>query len=173
MTDPLSATAAAAGFMVLAGQIANGIVKLHSFYNTVKSAPKQVSEILDAMQGVQGALEATGEMLNSGNPGSDLARRSTQACLAQCKRLQESLDEKLRKLEKRFQKCRANQVLMAFHQVEIEGTLKDLERCKSSLILCQQVFSTSVQAFNNTDRGAQQGHILNEQRQIRSSMHFP
>ena len=103
MTDPLSATAAAAGFIGLAGQIANGIVKLHSFYKTVKSAPKQVSEILDAMQGVQGALEATGEMLNSGSPASDLARRSTEACLAQCKRLQESLYDKLRRLEKRFQ----------------------------------------------------------------------
>ncbi|GAB7323200.1 hypothetical protein MBLNU13_g05692t1 [Cladosporium sp. NU13] len=68
MADPLSIAAAGAGFLSLAGQVADGLIKLRAFYKASKYAPKEVQSLCDEMDVVRSLLEIAGSRTQNGSP---------------------------------------------------------------------------------------------------------
>ena len=63
MADPISLTAAAAGFIGLAGQLAQGVVKVKEIYATINDAPRDVANLCVKMEALQGVLEEVGDQI--------------------------------------------------------------------------------------------------------------
>lgn len=80
MSDPLSIAAAAAGFLSLAAQMTEGVVKLRELYNTVKNIPRQVKELCDEMDMLRDLLEQAGARVQSADQ-LNTDERMPQECL--------------------------------------------------------------------------------------------
>ncbi|KAK4497252.1 hypothetical protein PRZ48_011702 [Zasmidium cellare] len=170
MSDPLSVAAAAAGFLGVAGQLAEGIIKLRRLYNTVSRAPERVSDLLDSMQSLQDALQSTGEFLNTTTAATVSIRQAAQRCLLQCQRLRRKLTRKLLELERKFRGNRLNSAVFVFREAEIDEMFEDLERCKTSLIISQQIFESHASESSHADLTGKQNAILDSQMQARSDL---
>ncbi|GAB7332732.1 hypothetical protein MBLNU13_g04475t2 [Cladosporium sp. NU13] len=53
MADPISLTAAAAGFIGLAGQLAQGVIKIREIYTTINDAPRDIENLCSKMAALQ------------------------------------------------------------------------------------------------------------------------
>lgn len=144
MTDPLSIAAAATGFLSLSGHVTDGLVKLRRFYNTSRHAPEEVGKLISSMQDLQELLDIVEGELNNPCATAGLDHQAVRTCLSRCQTLQTNFKTRLNHLDDKFKRRRSNQIAMLFQKVEIERTLDEIERCKSSLLIAQQKFGTEV-----------------------------
>lgn len=137
MADPLSIAAAGAGFLSLAGQVADGLIKLRALYKAIKYAPQEVQNLCDEMDVVRSLLEDAGNRARTASlPCSDHIQSSK--LFAQCEKTRSHLEHALRKLSIGFEKSRLAAFRFPFKKKEIEELLLSLERGKVSLLLVNQ-----------------------------------
>jgi hypothetical protein len=137
MADPLSIAAAGAGFLSLAGQVADGLIKLRAFYKAIRCAPQEVQSLCDEMNIVRSLLEDAGKRVrNISLPYSDHTQPSN--LLAQCEKTRSHLEHALKKLSTGFEQSKLAAFRFPFKKKEIEELLPSLERGKVSLLLVNQ-----------------------------------
>lgn len=140
MADPLSLAAAAAGFVGLAGQLAQGVIKLKEIYSTVKDAPKDVAELCTKMESLRGVLEEVGDQiqqLSHDNIKSDTG--TFRDVMTQCETSRYRIEAHVKRFGDGFRHNRAAAVRYVFKKKEIQVMLYDVEQCKSSLIIARQI----------------------------------
>lgn len=139
MADPLSLAAAAAGFIGLAGQLAQGVIKLKEIYTTITDAPKDVADLCTRMESLQGVLEEVGDQtqqLSNGN--TKIETRTFRDVMAQCETSRYKIEAHVKKLGESFRGNRAAAVRFVFKKKEIQEMISDVETCKSRLIIARQ-----------------------------------
>lgn len=139
MADPISLTAAAAGFVGLAGQLAHGVIKLKEIYTTIKDAPRDVTDLCTKMESLQGILEEVGvqvQELSCGNIKIDT--RTLRNVITQCETSRYRVETHVKQLGESFRGNRAAAARYVFKKKEVQEMLSDLEQCKSSLIIARQ-----------------------------------
>ena len=137
MADPLSIAAAGAGFLSLAGQIAEGLITLRALYKAIKYAPQEVRTLCDEMDVVRILLEDAGNRARNASLNcSDYTHPS--GLFAQCEKTSSHLEHALRGLRIGFERSRLAAFKFPFKKKEIEGLLLSLERGKVSLLLANQ-----------------------------------
>lgn len=137
MADPLSIAAAGAGFLSLAGQVADGLMKLRAFYKASKYAPQDVRSLCDEMDVVRSLLEDAGNRTRNASPSCSNHTHAS-SLLAQCEKTRSHLDHTLRKLSIGLTRSRLAALRFPFKKQEIEEMLISLERGKTSLLLVNQ-----------------------------------
>lgn len=151
MADPLSLAAAAAGFVGLAGQLAQGVVKLKDIYTTIKDAPKDVADLCTKMESLQGVLEEVGDQIQQLSHGNiKIDRVIFCGVMAQCETSRYRIEAHVKKLGECFRGNRAAAVRFVFKKKEIQEMLFDVETCKSSLIIARQSIDGYVATFPGT-----------------------
>jgi hypothetical protein len=144
MSDPLSIVAAGAGFLALAGQVLDGIVKLREFIATVDSAPREILDLCHELEAFRGLLEEAGHRVQESLPvGVDASH--LKDAFAQCEKMRGYAESMLKRLEANLRRSKATAALRyPFKKKEIEGMLLGVERGKTSLLLANQSFESYV-----------------------------
>jgi hypothetical protein len=144
MADPLSIAAAGAGFLSLAGQVLDGIVKLRGFIATVDSAPREIHDLCHELDIFRGLLEEAGRRVQESPPmGTDVSHLKN--AFAHCEKMRGYAESMLKRLEANINKSKATAALRyPFKKTEIEGMLLGVERGKTSLLLANQSFESYV-----------------------------
>lgn len=143
MADPLSIAAAGAGFLSLAGQITDGVVKLRSLYTTVKNAPQEVRHLCDELDIFRHLLEEADARVRNAVP-SCIDTRHLSVILAQCGKMRAHLNAVLTKLDAGLRKHKVAAAKFPFKKKEIEEMLLRVERGKTSLLLANQLLDSYV-----------------------------
>ena len=139
MADPLSLTATAAGFIGLAGQLAQGVIKLKEIYTTINDAPQDVANLCSKMELLQGVLEEVGEQiqqLSRGNINLDI--RTLQGVITQCETSRYRVEAHVKRLGDGSRLSKGAAMRYVFKKKELQEILSDVEQCKSSLIIARQ-----------------------------------
>ena len=135
--DPLSITAAAAGFLSLAGQLGDGLLRLQALTATFRHASEDVQILTAETDNLRYILDTVGSRLyHASEPISDV--RPLQRALDQCRNVQGKLNIVLASLNTR--KRSATGLRMIMKKGSLREILLDLERSKSSLLLAFQSF---------------------------------
>lgn len=137
MSDPLSLVAAGAGFVGLAGQLAQGVIKLKEICSAIKDAPKDVAKLCESVELLQSLLEEVGQQvqqLSHGNVDDRLMRE----VLAHCETSRFKIGVSVKSICNSIRKSRLGAVRYVFKKKEIEDMLSDVERCKSNIIIARQ-----------------------------------
>jgi hypothetical protein len=144
MADPLSVAAAGAGFLSLAGQVLDGLVKLRGFVATVDSAPREIHDLCHELDVFRGLLEEAGHRVQESLPmGVDASH--LKDAFAHCEKMRGYADSMLKRLEVNVNRSKATTTLRyPFKKKEIEGMLLSVERGKTSLLLANQSFESYV-----------------------------
>jgi hypothetical protein len=144
MADPLSIAAAGAGFLSLAGQILDGIIKLRGFIATVDSAPREIHDLCHELDIFRGLLEEAGRRVQESLPmGVDT--NHLKDAFAHCEKMRGHAESMLKRLEVNLSRSKATTALKyPFKRKEIEGMLLGMERGKTSLLLANQSFESYV-----------------------------
>jgi hypothetical protein len=144
MSDPLSIAAAGAGFLALAGQVLEGLVKLRGFIAAVDSAPREIHELCHELDIFRGLLEQAGRRVQESLPmGVDASH--LKDAFAHCEKMRGYAESMLKRLEVNINKSKATAALRyPFKKNEIEGLLLTVERGKTSLLLANQSFESYV-----------------------------
>lgn len=141
MADPLSIAAAAAGFASLAGQLADGVIKLRELYVTVKNAPSDVETLCDEMDMLRRLLEEAGVGIQQSlPPGMDLSVMKDAFLHLEKMRFQTTAV--LDSLEAGLIKGATTRLRFPFKKKEVEAMLLGVERGKSSLLLAMKAFES-------------------------------
>jgi hypothetical protein len=149
MADPLSIAAAGAGFLSLAGQVLDGIVKLRGFIATVDSAPREIHDLCHELEIFRGLLEEAGRRVQESLPtGIDVSY--LKDAFAHCEKMRGYAESMLKRLETSINRSKATTALRyPFKKKEIEGMLLGVERGKTSLLLANQSFESYVSTSSN------------------------
>ena len=144
MADPLSIAAAGAGFLALAGQVLDGLVKLRGFIATVDSAPREIHDLCRELDTFRGLLEEAGRRAQDSLPmGIDASH--LKDAFAHCEKMRGYAESTLKRLEVNINRSKATAALRyPFKKKEIEGMLLGVERGKTSLLLANQSFESYV-----------------------------
>jgi hypothetical protein len=144
MADPLSIATAGAGFLSLAGQVLDGIVKLRGFIATVDSAPREIHDLCHELYVFRGLLEEAGRRVQESLPmGVDASH--LKDAFAHCERMRGYAESMLKRLEVNINRSKTTTALrFTFKKKEIEGMLLGVERGKTSLLLANQSFESYV-----------------------------
>jgi len=144
MADPLSIAAAGAGFLSLAGQVLDGIVKLRGFIATVDSAPREIHDLCHELEIFRSLLEEAGRRVQETLPmGVDASH--LKDAFAHCEKMRGYAESMLKRLEVNIHRSKATTALrFTFKKKEIEGMLLGVERGKTSLLLANQSFESYV-----------------------------
>jgi len=144
MADPLSVAAAGAGFLSLAGQVLDGIVKLRGFIATVNSAPREIHDLCHELDIFRGLLEEAGRRVQESLPmGVDASQ--LKDTFAHCEKMRGYAESALKRLEVNIHRSKSTTALrFPFKKKEIEGMLLGVERGKTSLLLANQSFESYV-----------------------------
>jgi hypothetical protein len=144
MADPLSIAAAGAGFLSLAGQVLDGVVKLREFIATVDSAPREIHDLCHELDIFRGLLEEAGRRVQDSLPmGVDISH--LKDAFAHCEKMRGYADFMLKRLEVNINRSKATTALRySFKKKEVEGMLLGVERGKTSLLLANQSFESYV-----------------------------
>lgn len=145
MADPLSLAAAAAGFVGLAGQLAQGVIKLKELYTTVKDAPKDVADLCASMELLRSLLEDVGQQVQQLSHGN-IDKRLIQEVVAHCEASRYKIEANVGSICNSIRNNRAGAVRYLFKKKEIQEMLSDVERCKSNIIIARQ----SVERYIHT-----------------------
>lgn len=139
MADPISLTAAAAGFIGLAGQLAQGVIALKEIYTTISDAPRDVANLCSKMAVLQGVLEEVGDQIQTlCQSNVDLDTRILRDVISQCEKSRYKVEVHVKKFSDGFRHSRGAAVRYVLKKKEMQEMLSDLEQCKSSLILARQ-----------------------------------
>lgn len=134
MADPLSLAAAAAGFVGLAGQLAQGVIKLKEIYSTVKDAPKDVVELCSKMESLRGVLEEVGDQIQQlSHDNIKFDTGTFRDVMTKCETSRYRIEAHVKRFGDGFRRNRAAAVRYVFKKKEIQVMLYDAEQCKSSL----------------------------------------
>jgi hypothetical protein len=148
MADPLSIAAAAAGFFSLAGQFADGLIKLKDFCDTIKNAPREVAELCDEMDTLRRLLEEAGARVQESlPPGTDASYM--QDAFAQVEKTRFHAVAVLDRLQVGISKGTTMGIRFPFKKKEIVAMLLSVERGKTSLLLANQAFESYVSTTSN------------------------
>jgi len=169
MADPLSVAAAGAGFLSLAGQVLDGIVKLRGFIATVNSAPREIHDLCHELDIFRGLLEEAGrrvqESLSMGVDSSQL-----KDAFAHCEKMRGYAESALKRLEVNIHRSKSTTALrFPFRKKEIEGMLLGVERGKTSLLLANQSFESYVPPSRTV--ASRRLIVTNEYRSLASRRH--
>jgi hypothetical protein len=137
MADPLSLAAAAAGFVGLAGQLAQGVIKLKEIYTTVKDAPKDVADLFASMELLRSLLEKVGQQVQELSRGN-IDSRLMQEVVAHCEASRYKIEANVGSICNSIRSNRAGAVRYLFKKKEIQEMLSDIERCKSNIVIARQ-----------------------------------
>jgi hypothetical protein len=142
MADPLSIAAAGAGFLSLAGQVLDGLVKLRGFIATVDGAPREIHDLCHELDVFRGLLEEAGLRVQESLPmGVDASY--LKDVFTHCEKMRGYAESMLKRLEININRSRATTALRyPFKKKEIEGMLLGVERGKTSLLLANQSFES-------------------------------
>lgn len=139
MADPISLTAAAAGFIGLAGQLAQGVIALKEIYTTISDAPRDVANLCSKMAALQGVLEEVGDQIQQlSQIGVNLDTRTLRDVITQCENSRYRVEAHVKNISDGFRHSRGAAVRYVFKKKEMQEMLSDLEQCKSSLMLARQ-----------------------------------
>lgn len=139
MADPISLTAAAAGFIGLAGQLAQGVIKVKEIYTTIQDAPRDVRNLCSKMESLQGVLEEVGDQVQQLSQGNiNLDTRTLRDVVTQCESSRYRVDAHVKKIRDGFRLNRGAAMKYVFKKKEMQEMVADLEQCKSSLVLVRQ-----------------------------------
>jgi hypothetical protein len=139
MTDPISLTAAAAGFIGLAGQLAQGVIKVKEIYTTINDAPRDVASLCTKMDLLQATLEEVGDQIQQLSQGNiKLDTRSLQGVISQCETSRHRVAAHVRNFSDGFRRNKGAAMKYVFKKKEIQEMMSDVEQCKSSLIIARQ-----------------------------------
>jgi hypothetical protein len=129
MADILGIAAAGAGFLSLAGQVLDGIVKLRGFIATVDSAPRELHDLCHEL---------------------GIFRSRLEDAFIHCEKMRGHAESVLKRLAVEINRSKATTALKyPFKRKEIEGMLLSVERGKTSLLLANQSFESYVSPFWN------------------------
>lgn len=170
MADPLSIASAATGFLGLAGQLADGLVKLRGFYNTTRNAPKEVSRLINQLQDLQSLLEDVGKQLDRSDLAQSHGREALRRCLEQCEGVQSGFQKKMNDLDQKFKEHRLSQIQMVFKKAEIREMTEEIERCKSSLLIAQQNLDLELTGDVRSTIHTNHQQVLEKQIQLQQKM---
>lgn len=143
MADPLSIAAAGAGFVSLAGQILDGIVKLRGLYITTKNATREIHDLCDELDIFRCLLQETGSRVQKTLPAGVDASHLKDA-LAHCEKMRSYTESVLKRLDIVITKSRTMALKFTFKKQEIDNMLLSVERAKTSLLLANQSFESYV-----------------------------
>lgn len=144
MADPLSIAAAGAGFLSLAGQVLDGVIKLRGFVATVGSAPREIHDLCHELDIFHSLLEEAGRRVEESLPMSDDGSRLKDA-FTHCEKMRGFAESVLKRLEVKIKRSKATTApKYPFKRKEIEGMLLGVERGKTSLLLTNQSFELYV-----------------------------
>lgn len=139
MADPISLTAAAAGFIGLAGQLAQGVVKVKEIYTTMNDAPRDVANLCAKMEALRGVLEEVGDQIQRLSHGNvSLDARTLRDVITQCEISRYRVEAHVKRFSDGFGHNRGTAVRYVFKKKEVQEMVSDLEQCKTSLILARQ-----------------------------------
>jgi hypothetical protein len=139
MADPISLTAAAAGFIGLAGQLAQGVIKVKEIYTTIQDAPRDVKNLCSKMEALQGVLEEVGDQVQRLSQSNiNLDTRTLRDVISQCETSRYRVEAHVKRFSNAFRQNRGAAMKYVFKKKEMQEMLSDLEQCKSSLILARQ-----------------------------------
>lgn len=141
MADPLSIAAAAAGFVSLAGQFADGIIKLRELCIAVKNAPSDVETLCDEMDMLRRLLEEAGAAVQQSLP-PDMDLSVMRDAFSQLEKMRSQTTAVLDSLEAGLIKCATTRLRFPFKKKEVEAMLLGVERGKSSLLLAVKAFES-------------------------------
>lgn len=141
MADPLSVAAAAAGFLSLAGQLADGLVKLKTLCDTIKNAPREVAELCDEMDMLHRLLEAAGSRAQQALPPGTEAGLMKDV-FAHCEKMRFHTVAVLERLKAGLGGQKMTSLRFPFKKKDIEAMLLGVERGKTSLLLANQALDS-------------------------------
>jgi hypothetical protein len=149
MADILGIAAAGAGFLSLAGQVLDGIVKLRGFIATVDSAPRELHDLCHELGIFRSLLEQAGRRVQENlSMGIDASR--LEDAFIHCEKMRGHAESVLKRLAVEINRSKATTALKyPFKRKEIEGMLLSVERGKTSLLLANQSFESYVSPFWN------------------------
>jgi hypothetical protein len=149
MADILGIAAAGAGFLSLAGQVLDGIVKLRGFIATVDSAPRELHDLCHELGIFRSLLEQAGRRVQENlSMGIDASR--LEDAFIHCAKMRGHAESVLKRLAVEINRSKATTALKyPFKRKEIEGMLLSVERGKTSLLLANQSFESYVSPFWN------------------------
>lgn len=141
MADPLSIAAAGAGFISVAGQLADGIVKLQGLYTTIKNAPHEIQALCDELDMFRGLLEEAGwRSQQSISPGVDISH--LKDAFAHCEKTRSHVESVSNRPNMGVSKCRMAILKYPFKKKEVQDMLLSVERGKTSLPFARQSFES-------------------------------
>lgn len=145
MADPISLTAAAAGFIGLAGQLAQGVIKIREIYATIKDASQDVANLCSKMGALQGVLEEVGDQIQQLSHGNvDLDTQTLRDLISRCEKSRYRVEAHVKNISDGFRQKRGAAMRYVFKKKEILEMLSDVEQCKLSLILARQSIDECV-----------------------------
>jgi len=149
MADTLGIAAAGAGFLSLAGQVLDGLIKLRGFIAAIDSAPREIHDLCHELDILRGLLGEAGRRVQESAPaGFDVSH--LKHAFAHCEKMRGHVDSMLKRLQVSINRSKATSALKyPFKRKEIEGMLLDVERGKTSLLLANQPFESYVLPFWN------------------------
>lgn len=148
MADFVSLTAAAAGFIDLAGQLAQGVIKVKEIYTTIHDAPSDVANLCSKMEALQGVLEEVGDQIQKLPLGNiTLDKRTLRDVITQCETSRSRVEAHVKKFRGDLRRNRGAAMNYVFKKEEVQEMMSDLEQCKSSLILVRQSMDGFVGAL--------------------------
>jgi hypothetical protein len=149
MADTLGIAAAGAGFLSLAGQVLDGLIKLRGFIAAIDSAPREIHDLCHELDILRGLLGEAGRRVQESAPAGFDASHLKHA-FAHCEKMRGHVDSMIKRLEVSINRSKATSALKyPFKRKEIEGMLLDVERGKTSLLLANQPFESYVLPFWN------------------------
>lgn len=147
MADILGIAAAGAGFLSLAGQVLDGLIKLRGFIAAINSAQREIHDLCHELDILRGLLEEAGRRVQESAP-ADFDARHLKHAFGHCEKMRGHVDSMLKRLEVNINRSKATSALRyPFKRKEIEGMLLDVERGKTSLLLANQSFESYVLLF--------------------------
>jgi hypothetical protein len=151
MADPISLTAATAGFIGLAGQLAQGIIKLKEIYTTLNDAPRDVVNLCSSMDLLRNLLEDIGAQMQQPAYGK-IDTRILRDVINQCEASRYRIEAHVRNIGDCIRKNRAAAIKYLFKKSAVQEMASDVEQCKSSLIIARQSIDGYVGTLSTVQR---------------------
>ncbi|KAM0692525.1 hypothetical protein Q7P36_007079 [Cladosporium allicinum] len=170
-TQPLCPlVAAGAGFLALAGQVLDSLVNLRGFIATVDSAPREIHDLCLELDDFRGLLEEAGRRVQESLPmGVDPSH--LKDAFAHCEKMRAYAESTLKRLEVNINRSKATTALRyPFKKKEIEGMLLGVERGKTSLLLANQSFESSLASRRHVVLSEKHDALLDQQRKIKEEI---
>ena len=128
------------GIASLAFQIGDSIMRLKSFWDSVKDAPEEIKHLIEEIETLSSVLSDF-ETTKSNQPEPEIGTESRSRCIQFCRKAVGILDVVVRHAEAGIQKRRnAGSMKAVLKKEEIAKLRERLRTAQSMLMLCNQVY---------------------------------